>query len=133
MDRKATTALAVTVTALAAAGAARAENWLPFFVVPSGVVMIDRDSIIKRAGHVSARLESTFPQPQRISRNGRILSYTKTIDQVDVDCGAEVYKNISRDLYSGDGLQAVSINEADNPMIVPPNSVQAALVKAYCK
>lgn len=133
MDRKTTTALAVAATALTAAGSASAESWFPFFVVPSGVVMIDRDSIVRRMGHVSARLESTFPQPQRISRSGRIFSYTKTIDQVDIDCGAEVYKNVSRDLYSSDGVQAVSINDADNPIVVRPKSVQAALVTAYCR
>jgi hypothetical protein len=133
MDRKTTTAIAAAAAILAPAGSASAENWAPFFVIPSGVVMIDRDSIERTGGHVSVRLESTSPGPQRISRNGRIFDYLKTIDRVDIDCKAEVYKNISRDLFSGDGLEALSINEADNPLMVRPNSVQAAVVKAFCR
>lgn len=126
-------ALAVAAAAMAAAGGASAESWLPFFVIPSGVIMIDHDSIDRRTGHVSARLESTFPRPQRISRNGRVFDYVKTIDRVDVDCKAEVYKNVSRDLYSSDGQQAMSINEADNPVVILPHTPQAALVTAYCR
>jgi hypothetical protein len=133
MDRKTTTVLAVAAAALAAAGGADAESWLPFFVIPSGVILIDHDSIVRRPGQVSARLESTFPRPQRISRNGRVFDYIKTIDQVEVDCKAEVYKNVSRDLYSSDGQEAVSINEADNPMVIQPHTAQAALVTAYCQ
>ncbi|MDB5458985.1 MAG: hypothetical protein JWO72_726 [Caulobacteraceae bacterium] len=117
---------------LLSAGAAAAENWFPFFVIPNGVVYLDHDSVVRRSGHVSARLESTFPAPQRISRNGQVFAYVKTIDLVDIDCKAEVYKNVSRDLYTGDGAMALSINESDNPLRIPPKSAQAALITAYC-
>ena len=114
------------------ATAATAENWQPFFIIPNGVIMLDRDSVTRTRGHVSARLESTYPQPQRINRNGRIYTYEKAVDRVDIDCAAQVYKNVSRDLY-GDGVQALSLNEADNPMVVTPNTPQAAVSTAFCR
>jgi hypothetical protein len=117
---------------LLSAGGAAAENWFPFFVIPNGVVLLDHDSVVRRQGKVSARLESTFPSPQRINRNGQVFSYVKTIDLVDIDCKAAVYTNISRDLYSSDGAMALSINESNNPMRIAPKSAQAALVTAYC-
>ena len=119
--------------ALAAGGDARAEDWRPFFVVPGGVIMLDHDSVSLGGGRVTARLESTFPKPQGLSRNGRIYAYVKTIDRVEVDCAAAVYRNISRDLYGKDGLEALSINEADNPQMVAKGSAQAAMITAYCR
>jgi len=119
--------------AIAAAGAARAESWVVFLVAPQGVIYIDHDSISKRAGHVSARLESTFPKPQALKRDGRIILYIKTIDQVDVDCAARVYRNISRDLYTDTGLMQLSLNQQADPLQVTDNSPQDGLIKAYCR
>ncbi len=121
-----------TAAALAAAGSACAENWQTFFVIPAGNVLLDRDSLQKTSGHVLARLESTFPQPQGLSRNGAIFSYVKTIDRVDVDCRARIYINISRDLYSDDGQRALSLNEQNSPIPITEGTVQMALLKAFC-
>ncbi|MEI9890307.1 MAG: hypothetical protein WDN45_06470 [Caulobacteraceae bacterium] len=42
--------------------AAQAENWYAFYMVPMGVAYVDKDSIIYRPGHVSAKVQSTFPR-----------------------------------------------------------------------
>jgi hypothetical protein len=132
MAKAMTAALLIGAVALAAAGGAWAENWIPFFVIPAGTVLIDHDSVSRRLGHVSARLESTFPQAQQIRHDGRVFTYIKAIDSVDLDCHARVYINITRDLFSGDGLMQLSLNEQDNPIRVLENSPQAALIKAFC-
>jgi hypothetical protein len=132
MTKAMTAALVIGAATLAAAGGAAAENWMPFFVIRAGTVLIDHDSVSRRLGHVSARLESTFPQPQKIRHDGRVFSYVKTIDSVDVDCHAQVYINITRNLYSDDGLMQLSLNEQDNPIMVLPDTAQAALITAFC-
>ena len=118
--------------ALTAAGAASAENWVTFFITPAGVIYLDHDSLTRRDGFVSARLESTFPEPQKLNRNGRIIVYVKAIDRIELDCKARVYKNVSRDLYTATGLMQLSLNEQDNPIHVTANSPQEALIKAFC-
>jgi hypothetical protein len=132
MIKAMTAALVIGAAALAAAGGASAENWISFFVIPAGTVLLDHDSVSRRLGHVSARLESTFPQPQQIRNHGKIFTYVKAIDSVDVDCSARVYMNITRNLYGGDGLMALSLNEQDNPVMVLPGTAQAALITAFC-
>jgi len=132
MTKAMTAALVIGAAALAAAGGASAENWIPFFVIPAGTVLLDHDSVSRRPGHVSARLESTFPQPQQIRRNGLVFTYVKAIDSVDVDCSARVYMNITRNLYTDSGLMQLSLNEQDNPILVLPGTAQAALITAFC-
>ena len=132
MTKARTAAFVIGAAALAAAGGAWAENWVPFFVIPAGTVLIDRDSVSRRPGHLSARLESTFPQPQQIRNGGKVFTYIKAIDSVDVDCSARVYMNVTRNLYSGDGLMQLSLNEQDNPIMVLPGTAQAALITAFC-
>ena len=132
MTKAMTAAMVIGAAALAAAGGASAESWIPFFVVPAGTVLLDHDSVSRRPGHVSARLESTFPQPQQIRRNGQIFTYVKAIDSVDVDCSARVYMNITRNLYTDSGLMQLSLNEQDNPILVLPGTAQAALITAFC-
>ena len=117
---------------LAAAGGAVAENWYAFYVVPSGVAYVDKDSLVFRPGHVSARIQSTFPTPQRLVRSGQVFTYNKSRDMVDVDCEAQVYRFVSRDLFSDAGLEQLSINDADNPVMIQDNTPQAALAKAFC-
>jgi hypothetical protein len=94
--------------------------------------LIDHDSVSHRLGHISARLESNFPQPQQIRNNGKVFIYTKTIDSVDVDCKARVYMKVTRNLYSSDGLMQLSLNEQDNAIMVLPNTAPAALITAFC-
>jgi hypothetical protein len=125
-------AFVIGAAALTAAGGAAAENWVPFYVIPAGTVLMDRDSVSRRPGHVAARLESTFPKPQQIRHDGRVFTYIKTIDSVDVDCHARVYFNITRDLFTDSGLMQLSLNEQDDPIRVLPDSAQAALIKAFC-
>jgi hypothetical protein len=132
MTKAMTAALAIGAAALAAAGGAAAENWIPFYVIPAGAVLLDHDSVSRRLGHVSARLESTFPHSQQIRNSGKVFTYVKAIDSVDVDCHARVYINVTRNLYSSDGLMQLSLNEQDNPIMVVPNSAQAALITAFC-
>ena len=118
--------------ALAVAGGAIAENWYAFYVVPSGVAYVDKDSLVFRPGHVTARIQSTFPEPQRVMRFGQMFTYTKSKDMVDIDCLAQVYRFLSRDLYSDAGLEQLSINDSDNVLMIADRTPQAVLAKAYC-
>jgi hypothetical protein len=118
--------------ALTAAGGAVAENWYPFYIVPSGVAYVDKDSLVFRPGHVSARIQSTFPQPQQVMRDGQVFTYTKSNDLVDIDCEAHVYRFLSRDLYNDSGLEQLSINESDDVLMIADKTPQAVLAKAYC-
>ena len=124
-----TLALAVTLTVVTGA---EAENWYNFYMVRQGVAFVDMDSIIRRPGHVSARIQSTFPEPQHLQKNGQILTYTKSIDMIDIDCKARVYRFLNRDLMNDAGQTQTSVNEADNPMLVQNNTPQAVLAKAFC-
>ena len=123
---------ALALAALAAPSAALAENWFPFFIVPAGVVYLDRDSIIRRQGHVVARTEATYPSPQQIKRFGRTYVYVKAVNLLDLDCSRLVFMYEGRDLFTADGVMTVSINEADNPIPITPKSAESALVAAYC-
>jgi hypothetical protein len=125
-------AVLTLVLALMAPSAALAENWVNFLILPEGVIYVDHDSIDRREGHVSARLESTFPTQQRINSGGRIFTYLRVVDRVDVDCKARVYRNVSRDLYSDVGVEVLSLYE-DNPQPVTEQSPQEAMIKAYCR
>jgi hypothetical protein len=124
--------MAAGLAALMGPGAALAENWYAFYIVPSGVTLVDKDSVVLRPGHVSARIESTFPQPQQLQRGGQMLIYSKSKDLMDIDCEARVYRFVARDLYTDDGLMQASINEADNPILIREGTPPAALAKAYC-
>ncbi len=104
--------------------AAQAENWYAFYMVPMGVAYVDKDSIIYRPGHVSAKVQSTFPEPQHLARNGQVLTYSKSVDTIDIDCKALVYRNVARDLYTDAGQQQASVSEADDPRIIIARSPQ---------
>ena len=125
-----TRAAALAIAALA--GPAFAENWYPYFMVPSGVAYVDKDSIIFRDGHVTARTESTFPKPQSLQRDGKIFVFTKAKDLVDIDCVANVYRYVGRDLYNDSGIQQLSINASDDPMRIGDNTPEDVLAKALC-
>jgi hypothetical protein len=118
--------------ALATAGGAVAENWYAFYIVPSGLTYVDKDSLVFRPGHVTARIQSNFPGPQRLLKYGQVFTYTKSKDMVDIDCEAQVFRYLSRDLYSDAGLEQLSINEADDVLRIANHTPQAALAKAYC-
>ena len=122
----------LALAGLAAPSAALAENWFPFFIIPAGVVYLDRDSIIRRFGHVIARTEATYPNPQQIKRGGRTYVYIKAVNLIDLDCSRLVYMYESRDLYDGNGVMAVSINAADEPIPVTPKTAESALVTGFC-
>jgi len=125
-------ALAAGLAVLTGPGAALAENWYAFYIVPSGVSYVDKDSVVLRPGHVSARVESTFPEPQQLQRNGKIVVYTKSKDLMDIDCAARVYRFVSRDLYTEEGVMQASVNEANNPILIREDTPPAVLAKAYC-
>jgi hypothetical protein len=124
--------LALALAALAAPSAALAENWFPFFMIPAGVVYLDKDSVVRRNGHVIARTEATYPEPQQLKRAGRTYAYVKAINLIDLDCSRLVYMYEGRDLYSSLGVLIVSINEGDNPIPVVAKTVESALSAAYC-
>ena len=125
-------AVAAAGAALATAGGAVAENWYAFYIVPSGIAYVDKDSLVFRPGHVTARIQSTFPGPQRVLRFGQVFTYTKSKDMVDIDCQAQVYRFLSRDLYNDSGLEQLSINDADDVLRIMEKTPQAVLAKAYC-
>jgi hypothetical protein len=125
-------AVAAGLLALAGPGAALAENWYAFYIMPSGVTLVDKDSVVLRPGHVSARIESTFPQAQQLQRGGKVMIYTKSKDLLDIDCAARVYRFVARDLYTNEGLMQASITEANNPILIQEDTPPAALAKAYC-
>jgi hypothetical protein len=118
--------------ALAAATSGQAENWFAFYIVPSGVAYVDKDSIILRPGHVSAKVQSTFPAPQRLQKEGRTIVYTKAIDDIDIDCKARVYRFLYRDLYDDSGRQQTTISDPDNVMLIQDRTPQDRLAIAYC-
>ena len=51
---------------------------------------------------------------------------------VDIDCQAQVYRFLSRDLYNDSGLEQLSINDADDVLRIMEKTPQAVLAKAYC-
>jgi hypothetical protein len=133
--------LAKVSTALGAAGAAlglafatgaQAENWYNFYMVPAGVAFVDKDSLIYRPGHISARVQSTFPGPQRLQKNGQILTYTKSVDTIDIDCKARVYRFLNRNLFNDAGQAQTSISDPDNVMLIQDGTPQDVLAKGFC-
>ena len=125
-------ALAAGLAVLAGPGAVLAENWYAFYIVPSGVSYVDKDSVVLRPGHVAARVESTLPGPQQLQQNGKLFVYTKSKDLMDIDCAARVYRFLSRDLYTNDGVMQTSVNEADNPILIQEGTPPAVLATTYC-
>ena len=61
-----------------------------------------------------------------------MFTYTKSKDMVDIDCQAQVYRFLSRDLYNDSGLEQLSINDADDVLRIMEKTPQAVLAKAYC-
>ncbi len=117
--------------ALVATGA-RAENWFAFYVVPAGVAYVDTDSIIRRPGHISAKIQSTFPEPQRLQKGGKVLVYTKSVDDIEIDCKARVYRFLYRDLFDDTGRQQTTVSNPDEVMMVQDRTPQDRLAAAYC-
>jgi hypothetical protein len=131
--------LARAIRVLAAAGAvlglataAQAENWYNFYMVPQGVAFVDMDSIIRRPGHITARIQSTFPEPQHLAKGGQIITYTKSLDMIDIDCRAGVYRFLQRNLMNDAGQEETSVNEAENPVLIQARTPQDVLAKAFC-
>lgn len=118
--------------ALAIAGGAFAENWYAFYIVPSGVAYVDKDSLVFRPGHVTARIQSSYPGPQRLLKNGQVFTYAKSKDLLDIDCAASVYRFLFRDLLNAAGVEQISVNETDDIHRIEDDTPQAALAKAYC-
>ena len=118
--------------AWACATAALAEDWYAFYMVPSGVAYVDKDSVIHRPGHVSAKVQSSFPEPQRLQKDGRVLTYDKAVDTIDIDCRARVYRFLTRDLYNAAGQKQTSISEADDARLIQARTPEDVLAKAYC-
>lgn len=129
---KAVWALAGCGAALALGGAAQAENWYNFYMVPQGVAYVDMDSIIRRPGHVTAKVQSTFPDPQRLAKDGQIITYVKSVDTVDIDCKAGVYRFLNRELMDSASKPLTTVNEADNPVLIRDHTPQDVLAKAFC-
>jgi hypothetical protein len=125
-------ATAAGLAMLAVPGAALAENWYAFYIMPSGITYVDKDSVVLRPGHVAARLESSFPGPQQLQQNGKIFVYSKSKDQMDIDCTARVYRFLARDLYTDTGVMETSVSDANNPMLIQEGTAPAALAAAYC-
>jgi hypothetical protein len=128
-----------TITAISAAGltlagvsAAHAENWYAFYMTPQGAAYVDKDSVIFRPGHVSARVQSTFPQPVGVDKGDHMLVYTHVLDTIDIDCKAGVYRFVARDLYNDAGDPHMTISQPDNPALIQDRSIQDVLAKAYC-
>ena len=118
--------------ALGLVTAAQAENWYAFYMVPQGVAYVDKDSIIYRPGHVSAKIQSTFPDPQHLLKAGQVITYNKAVDTLDIDCKAKVYRFLGRDLYDETGKAQTSVNESDDPIRIKDETPQAVLAKAFC-
>lgn len=125
-------AMAAGFAVLTGPGAALAENWYAFYIVPSGVTYVDKDSVVLRPGHVAARVESTYPAPQQLQKNGKVFVYTKSKDLMDIDCAASVYRFLARDLYTDSGLMQTSVSDADNPLLIRDDTAPAVLAKTYC-
>lgn len=129
---KAIRVLAAAGATLGLANAAQAENWYNFYMKPQGVAFVDMDSIIRRPGHVSAKVQSSFPEPQRLAKGGRILVYSKSVDTIDVDCKARVYRFLNRDLLNDGGEAVISLSDADDPRLIEDHTPQDVLAKAFC-
>ena len=128
---KAITAVLAAGAALGLAPAAQAENWYAFYMVPAGVAYVDKDSIIYRPGHVSAKIQSTFPEPQHLLKSGQVITYIRTVDTLDIDCKAKVYRFLGRDLFDETGTAQTSVNESDDPIRIQDKTPQGVLAKAY--
>lgn len=126
-----TAALSVSL-AFAAAAPAFAENWYPFYMVPSGVAYVDKDSVIIRPGHVAARTEASFPEPKSVQREGQTYTFTRSKDLIDIDCAANVFRYVGRDLYNDAGVLVLAVNEADNPLLIANGSPEGVLAKSLC-
>lgn len=118
--------------ALCLAGAAHAENWFAFYMIPQGVAYVDKDSIIFRPGHVSARVQSTYPRPQQLQKGGQIITFSKSVDTLDIDCKADVYRFVSRTVFNDAGQEQVTVSEEGDVFPILERSQQDVLEKAYC-
>ena len=130
---KAIWAVLAACATLGLAAAAQAEDWYAFYMVPQGVAFVDKDSLIYRPGHISARIQSTFPEPQHLLRFGQVITYKKSIDVIDIDCKAQVYRFLGRDLFDDQGQEQMAINDADDPKRIGDHTPQQVLAKAFCK
>ena len=124
--------LAGGCAALGLATAAQAENWYAYYMMPLGVAYVDKDSIIHRPGHLSAKIQSVFPEPQRLARNGEVFVYTKSIDLIDIDCKVLVYRYLARNLLNDSGQEQTSISDPDNVQMIVDRSPQDVLAKGFC-
>lgn len=129
---KAIIAVLAAGAALGLATAAQAENWYAFYMAPQGVAYVDKDSIIYRPGHVSAKIQSTFPDPQHLLKAGQVITYNKTVDTLDIDCKAKVYRFLGRDLYDDAGKAQTSVDQSGDPVRIQDKSPQGVLAKAFC-
>ena len=123
--------IAAGVLSCAATGV-QAEDWYAFYMKPQGVAYVDKDSIIRRPGQVSAKVQSSFPQPERLVKAGQVFIYSKAIEMIDVDCKARVYRYLERDLMNDAGQEQTTVSDPDHVLPIVDGTPQDVLAKAFC-
>lgn len=124
-------AIAGLVTALLAPGpvlAAGDEHWEPFFMVPAGLISVDRNSVTRDDERVQLTFELWYEHPAA-SKDGK-LDYLRS--SVRLGCRGRTYATLSERYYDMAGRQVAANLKSSPPTTPPKGTFESALISAHC-
>jgi hypothetical protein len=123
--------LALLAVAALAPGSSRArgdEHWEPFFMVPAGLISVDRNSLARDDDRVQLTFELWYEHPPSVHADR--LDYLRS--NVRLGCRTRTYTVLSERYYNMAGRQ-VAANLSPSPAQSPPKgSFASALISAHC-
>jgi hypothetical protein len=124
-------AIALVVGAVMGPGAVRAagdEHWEPFFMVPAGLISVDRNSVTRDDDRVQLTFELWYEHPAAV-KDGK-LDYLRS--DIRLGCRGHTYTTLSERFYDMAGRQ-VAANLKPSPSRSPSRGTfESALISAHC-
>lgn len=124
-------------TALALAGLAGSiaspvsavEHWAPFFMLKTGVVYVDSNSVQHDGGQVRLATELWYETPPDL--RGMKLNYVRS--EVRLICQDRTFVILSQRFFGMDGQQLGANLHPSEAKDAPRGTFESALITAYCK
>jgi hypothetical protein len=121
--------LALAALAPASSRAGGDEHWEPFFMVPDGLITVDRNSVTRNDDRVQLTFELWYEHPPSV-RDDK-LDYMRS--NVRLGCRGRTYVVLTERYYDMAGRQVVANLKPSPPQTPAKGSFASALISAHCR
>lgn len=104
------------------------EHWEPFFMVPAGLISVDRNSVTRDDDRVQLTFELWYEHPAA-GRDGK-LDYLRS--DIRLGCRSRTYMTLSERYYDMAGRQVAANLKPSSPHSPPRGTFESALISAHC-